>query len=66
MKTQENTEEVIPQPSKNQRDERIVAHVKSLMQHPNFCIDLLEREAGEAWLEYLEIYRILRDNPDRN
>ena len=66
VKTQENTEEVIPQPSKNQRDERIVAHVKSLMQHPNFCIDLLEREAGEAWLEYLEIYRILRDNPDRN
>ncbi len=48
-------------PTGRERNQRIVEHIKTLMQHPNFCIDLLEREAGEEWLEYLEVYRLLRD-----
>lgn len=46
---------------RSERDQRIEQQVRELMQAPDFSLERLEEVAGEDWLEFLEVYRWLRN-----
>lgn len=47
--------------SRRAHDARVEQRVRELMARPDFSVDLLEQEAGEEWLDFLEAYRWLRE-----